>query len=501
MTPKFYRLETLMFFLIIMFLLSMCSIWLLSHNYINEFATSRWVKVLSVLDAPETRLEHLGLIYPHFPVYILIPFYYLPGLNSGTAPYFASILVGAILLTIWNYHLSKKKYSLRMRALLVFLICIHPYFLWGITTGAQHALSLLMFYWLYIALVGLIGFQGVRAFIVIGSVLAIYFFIDERTFYLFLGLLPLLLIVAPTRMLKDSTLSIYLIIATPLAISVASWAYLNWIFSDDATLFLHASDSAFRGAWQDTPNLVWLRAFGGEFIKPTLYTALLSIMSYPVLFWLIYYAKRHRILLGSTMVLLIHPVVASGLATGNFFLAHPMYMIFLFSAGIMAGITLIPKKTRRTKITLLVLLAASSLSSWTTFSWWATDDMQKWKSAMSGQMQKELHAGDLKLGQWLKKHHHLTMLDDKSAYRVIASRGDAKNLLLPFSSEFKINMKYHWPTVEQLVVPDPRKGSGYNDALNLRFPNLYDNGITGYVLVYDADNWRVYRKKNTVQDI
>ncbi|NOY66638.1 MAG: hypothetical protein GXP13_04415 [Gammaproteobacteria bacterium] len=494
MSPKVNRLELFLIFMAVTLLLSLCSIWLLSHNYVNEFALSRWAKVLSVLDSPETRIEHLGLIYPHFPVYVLMPFYYLPGLDSGAAPFFASVVVGAILIGIWNYHLARKQYSLSIRLAMILLVVSHPYFLWGITTGAQHALSLLMFYWLYMALVRLVNVQDVRSFIMIGLVLAIYFFIDERTFYLFMALLPLISIIAPKRMLRESTTSVYLIIAAPLAVSVASWAYLNWIFHNDASLFLSSSGSAFRGAWQDTPHISWLRSYGGDFFTPTILTGLLSLMAYPVLFWLLYHAKRHRILLGSTLVLLIHPVVASGLATSNYFLEHPMNMVFLFSAGIMAGIVLLPRETKSARMSLLALLALSSAMAWFSFSWFATADMQRWQSAVMGKSLKDSSPGDVILGQWLDKNRQVTLLDDKTAYRVIVARGDAKNLILPFSSKFKTNMKNKWPKIAQLAVSEPGYIHNKQDHLNQRFPDLYYKGMPGYKLVYDNQHWRVYRQ-------
>lgn len=495
MAHKVDRYGSFFVFVAVTMLLCLCSIWLLSHNYVNEFAVSRWAKVLSVLDSPETRIEHLGLIYPHFPVYILMPFYYLPGLDSGAAPYFASVVVGAILVGTWNYHLAEKQYSFSMRMTLIFLVCSHPYFLWGVTTGAQHALSLLMFYWLYIAMVRLVNVQDVRSFIMIGLVLAIYFFIDERTFYLFIALLPLISIVAPQRMLSESTSSVYLIIAAPLAISVASWAYLNWIFHDDAGLFLNSSDSSFRGVWQDTAHVAWLRAYGGDYVAPILVTALYSLLSYPVLLWLLFHAKRHRILLGSTLVLLVHPVVASGLATGNYFLAHPMNMVFLFSAGIMAGIVLIPRETRRARIGLVLLLVLSSITAWTGFSWHQTTDMQRWQAAVTGEALQDANPGDIELGRWLKDNRQVTLLDDKAAYRAIVARGDARQLVLPFSTEFKVNLKYQWPKVEQIAVSEPGYVHSGKDYLNQRFPNLYVHGMPGYTLVYDYMHWRVYRRR------
>ncbi|MFQ5356258.1 MAG: hypothetical protein ACE5DY_07210, partial [Mariprofundaceae bacterium] len=59
--------------------------WLLSHGFMYDEAMIRWAKVLGVLGSEEIRLENLSLLYPHLPLYSLVPFYYLPGLAEGAA--------------------------------------------------------------------------------------------------------------------------------------------------------------------------------------------------------------------------------------------------------------------------------------------------------------------------------------------------------------------------------------------------------------------------------
>ena len=178
-------------FLLILLLLGTCTIWLMSNNYVNEYSLSRWSKVLAILSAPQIRLEHFGLVYPHFPIYVLMPFYYLPQMDTGAAPYLASTLIGVGLLMLWNAHLRAKRYSPASRFVLIVLVAFHPCFLWAVTSNTQHALSLVMFYLLYLSVARLVKEQDVRSFLMLGLVLAIYFFVDDRTFYMFIALLPL----------------------------------------------------------------------------------------------------------------------------------------------------------------------------------------------------------------------------------------------------------------------------------------------------------------------
>jgi hypothetical protein len=171
-----------------------------------------------------------------------------------------------------------------------------------------------------------------------------------------------------------------------------------------------------------------------------------------------------------------------------------MNMVFLFSAGIMAGIVMLPREARHARISLLLFLALSCAMAWLSFSWSATVDMQRWQAAVFGESLQETKPGDVALGQWLKSNRQATLLDDKAAYRVIVARGDAENLILPFSSEYKLTLKNQWPDIQQLAISDPHHVHAGEDFLNQRFPQLYERGMPGYQRVYDYQHWRVYRR-------
>ncbi|GMR21204.1 MAG: hypothetical protein BMS9Abin36_1803 [Gammaproteobacteria bacterium] len=483
-------------FLLSSVVLAVITIWLLQHHYISDFALSRWAKVLGILDAPESRLEYFGLIYPHIPAYILMPFYFLPGLKTGAAPYLISIIIGAALLAFWNQHMANKGYSTRVRVALIILVASHPFFLWSVTGGTYRALSLAMFYILYLSLARLIYERDVRAFIMLGLTLAMYFFIDERTFYLFAALLPLLPLVAPPKMMEESAISVYVVVIIPLFIAVSAWAYLNWIFVDDSLHFLTAPESAFRGAWRDAPYLPWLNTFGGTLVMPTILAIAVSIVAYPVLIVLLVHASRHALLLRATIVLLVHAILATGMATYGFFLSHPADMLFLFSSGLMAGIVLMPRESHKAIRITMVMTLVSVLGGWLVFLWKPTPEMDQWATAIQGKPPVIRYDNEIDLGVWLARNRMPTLIDDHNAYRVIVARGDARQLILPFSSDFKINLLRPVLSIRQVVVPDPSWRGGARDLINKRYPDLYQNGMAGFELVYDQDHWRAYRRIN-----
>lgn len=480
-------------FLLFMLVLGGITIWLLEHNYANEFSFSRWEKVLEVMAAPEFRIEYLGLVYPHIPIYVLMPFYFIPGVDGSTAPYLVASLIGASLLALWNYHLARKGYSPGSRLVYCLAILAHPYFLWGVTTGTDHALSLVMFYMLYHACVRMILQQDARAFMYLGLVFALYFFVDERTFFLFLALLPLIPLIAPPRMLAESALSVYLIIAFPLLILISAWIYLNWIFYDDPWVFLYSTESSFRGAWLDTPSIGWLQQYGGNGISAAVIALLLAALAYPILLWLVRESRNHRVLLRGGLVMLLHPVIAVGIATYAYFLPHPSHILFLFSAATMAAMVLLPRKSAKKRLQIHVFLILSIIGGWWSFFWSPSPDMQRWSTAWHSRLENRNYVADQSLAQWLGKYNAETMLDDRSTYRVIVYLGHARDLVLPFSSRFKHALRQDNPDVAQVVVPAPGSNAAQRDAIAARYPDLYRHGLPGYELVYDQDCWRVYR--------
>lgn len=488
--------SSLAIFLIAAVAFSGIVLWLLHHQYGNDFALSRWAKVVEVLGAEQFRFEYLGLLYPHFPIYALIPFYHLPGLRDVAAPYLLSVLIGAGLLALWNQHLAQKGYGLGLRLLLIALVAVHPFFLWSMTTGSQNALSLVMFYLLYLAISRLIHEQDTRSFIALAVVLAVYFFVDERTSYLFIGLLPLIPLIVPRRMLAESITSVYVIIAAPLLIVMLSWAYLSWIFQDDAWVFLSSPASAFRGAFADAPYVPWLRLYGGTYLASLAAILVTAALAFPVLLWLLYHSARHALLLRATIVLFAHPIIAATLASANYFLAHPADMLFLFGAGYMAGTVLIPRESPKARAIMLVLLVAGCIGGWATFLMTPTADMDRWQQALRTRLPDSAYDADRELARWLDWSSAPTLIDDRLGYRAVAFRSDTSGLILPFSKEFKLALMQRPLTVPQVAVPDPRPGLGGQDLINQRFPELYQKGLPGYRLVYDHGHWRVYRRND-----
>ncbi|MDX8376523.1 MAG: hypothetical protein R8L53_00700 [Mariprofundales bacterium] len=483
-------------FALITIIFSLLLYWLFTNGYINDMATLRWSKVLAVYAEDEFRMEHLSLLYPHFPLYILIPFYFLPGLAEAAAPYITSILFAVILIVLWNKQLQKAGYHYSQRLLFTLLISIHPIMLWTATNGSHMTLSMLMFFLLYLAAQRIITEHSLQAYMVLGMVLAFYFYIDAMALFLFIALLPMLAIVTPKKLLFESPVSVYIITSIPFIFVVLSWSYMNWIFHGDAWFFLSEPRSAFLGDFQDIQHLSWLAEYGGEFFAPMFVFLGYMLLCYPIILYVLYKTRNNPARLRASFVMFLHPSLALAFATSEYFLGHPAIIMILIQAGVMAEMTLIPPHTRMANAMLVLFLALSVAGGWWWFAHYPSKDMDNWFTAVQGeQVEVSESLGDLRLGRWLDKNRLPTLMDHDSAYRVLVARGDADGMVLPFSSRFKLALRNRELAIEQVAIPDPSQGlRGTRDRINRSSPQLYDNGMFGYKLAYDRDGWRVYQR-------
>ena len=475
-------------------LLGAFSLWVTGHNYLNDSALLRWAKLLTVLDSSDIHIDYIGLMHPHIPIYLLTPFYYLKGLATPAAPYLLSVVSGALLLALWNYHLRLKRYGILIRILLVTLAALNPLFLWAITSGSEKALSLLMYYLFCFAILRTLLHRDTRAIILLAGSLSIYFFIDERAIFLAIAFFPLIPLIAPKRMLDDSTLSVFILIALPIVLAIGSWFYLNWTFHGDARTFLTSPDSTFLGVRLVSGESLWLLNYGGTLLQSTIITLGIAFACFPSILWFTYTVWRSPRLRRGLEVYFLVPVIAVGLATSSFFIAHPAEILFLLTAGTMVGQLFLPRVQRRQKMITAVLLVLSNVVCGSLFYINPSPDMLQWRQAVTGKMLEPSYEAERELGDWLSSQTRTTMIDDRAGYRIIAARGNTHNLLLSFVPEFKMALKHSVPDVEQIVVLNPSHKRAYLDRITLRYPDLYHNGMPGYETVLQRGAWKVYRR-------
>ena len=232
---------------------------------------------------------------------------------------------------------------------------------------------------------------------------------------------------------------------------------------------------------------------GGSFFPALGAAALLLILFLPVFGWTLWQLRSRPHYLYSMAILGLHPVLAVALATQYHFVEHPLEFLFLGFAAFMSSLLLIPKNTSRRAFMPVFLMIASCAGGWLALNSYANPEMQAWRNAIGGKTQSLHSAADQRVGRWLVLNPESTLIDSRSAYRVVAYRGDATGLWLPFMQEFKLAERMFPLTAPQVVVIDPRHSLASRDRITQRFPSLFDLGHSDYTLALDAPPWRVYR--------
>jgi len=484
------------FLVMVTLLLSILTVWVLSSGFYLDAAAERWAKVLATLGAETFAIENLTFLTPHFPLYLLMPFYYLPGLDTGAAPYVISLAATIFLLFLWDRNLRDVEVSPLRHGILAFLIVIHPDFLWAATSGGHISLTMVTFYLLYRSVQYIITDHDLHSYIALAVVFVIFFFTDTTAIFIFVALIPLMVVVAPRRAIMVSPMGLYLIIGTPFAFAVGTWAYLNWIFEGSFLHFINNPDSQYLGGQLHIHDYPWLDHYGGHFFKSLFVVTGYLLVAYPVSIYLLLdtVSDNHRF--RASFVLLLHPLIAIALATEENFITQPFEILGLVSAGIMAELTFIKMQTRREFTLLALFMAISAVGGWWMYIETATPQMNQWLRALQGKppIVSVAEDADLQLGTWLKKNRQETMIYEGSAYKVIAARQSSEGLKLSFSHAFKVNTRQRIPNIDQIAIPNPDSMRGRHDPINQHYPELYDSGMKGYRLVYDQLGWRVYRR-------
>ena len=163
----------------------------------QRFRLHRWSKAITSVDSDEFRIEYIGLLYPHGPIYLLALMHGVLGIDNPQAgPALSAVLI-ALMFGLWNRHLWHKGYPFWTRLTMLALLAFHPFSLWAASSGLHNALLLLIFYVFCYGCYLIISIHDLRAVVLVASIFAVLFFADERTMLLFMALLPVISMLAP----------------------------------------------------------------------------------------------------------------------------------------------------------------------------------------------------------------------------------------------------------------------------------------------------------------
>ncbi|WP_369934181.1 hypothetical protein [Xanthomonas tesorieronis] len=460
---------------------------LLAHGYMSDDAMAQYAKLLLLRDAAGFRTEYLGFLYAQASLYLGLLIGGVPGLSTPLLPYLVDVLAGAAMVTLLWRDLAAglgRAWAWGLCAALV----LQPFFLWPTLSGNNQGLGLLVFYLTCRALRHFRGDPEAFAYLRLALGLCLLFFVDERACFLAVAMAPWLGLIAPEGMLRRAPLSFYLVCYLPFLFAVATWMYLNYLFFGDALLFVRDQHSAFRGSYAQAALQPWLQQAMARPWWPPLYLALAGLVTTPLLLLV----RRTR--LGNTwrwvLVATVTVIGAGTLAAWARFSAQPLDFLALMVVPAALVLGDLRRELRWPALALLLLGAAAS--GWV-IAQTAASTTRDWATALRAPVAPR-HPDEARLGVWLAEARLPTLLDDRAGYAVIVARGDAQGLILPFDPRFKRALDDPRQMPAQVVVADPASQAGVLDSVNRRLPQLWQQGLPGYSLVYRQGSYRVWRR-------
>jgi hypothetical protein len=479
------------FFLIAVVMFSVLMVWVLSHGYHSEYSLRVWAKIIA-LGGNDFRLEDSGILFPYVPFYLFWGVARLPGLHSEYTSYLISVLAAAAVFAHWNSFLVKKGYHLKTRLLLAALVISHPFALWGITSGLNNALTFAVFYLFCFGIIRLTLLRDLHSILFLSASLVLFFLTDDRSMYIAIVMFPFIPLIAPKRMLNESVSSVYIILLMPFVFAFGSWMYLNWMFHNDKFMFMHAPEAMFNGVWQNSDQYSWLNQWGGEWIASIGYSLWLSVLAVPAIVWMVWRNRKHERVMHTAPKLFLMPALATVIGTVGFALFHALDVLYMEIAVFMTTMLLLPKLTGKSLSMLIFLLVLGNAGGWWIMRTSDAPQINDWKAGLLSVAPGE--GSDEELAKFLGNQAFSTLIDERAGYRVIAAKGDVKNLILPFQVEVKIVDKYYLDKIDQLAIINPAHRRSVVDAVGKRYESAYWGGVEGFHLVYDDQQWRVYRR-------
>lgn len=469
---------------------------ILAQGYMSAIALDRWVEVLMTWVEGDFAVVNLALNYPQLPYYLLLPFHLVPLVDGPGAVFLCNCVAGALFLTFWGRWLMATGFSAVAAFLLVTAIVVHPYFLWATTNGGGEIFGFCAFALLVREVTGRDDLVGARKQISLALILAVYCISARHYLLVVLSLLPLLIFLAPARIVRTAVFSYYMVVLFPSIAVAAAYLYLNWIFQRDAFAFLREIEQAIRAGETPLLDSPWLLLHGGSFFLPLLIGLAGSAVTAPTV--VLGLARLHRqpldfppaivaaalpplaLAAGTLLSIVSHPIELLGLAV-------PLAMILVGREREMVG--------RRPLLPTLALLLAGAAAAWISLWWWPTPDLTRWRQAVLGQPIEMPMRPLVGLGLWLAQRDDV-MIDERTASGAIVARGSAAGLVTTETDLFKVAATANQLVAHYVVVPDPATQVGALDRVNAAFPNLYSEGARGYRLVFDRGRWRVYQRRS-----
>src|SRR5919198_350405 len=219
--------------------------WLDFRGFLPQDLEFLGAKALVARYGPEPRMQSIGFVFPPLLVY---------GALALGSPITLQVLMGALVVGCLARGMRRLPLSPSWRWTWIILIVLHPAFAFMVLLSPAWTVTTALLMWLWALLWGLVHAESavsstslprISALVLAGLGMALLVLLRYESWLL----LPVVGVIAGLVFQRDSWPSRGAAMLMTLFMSVvfiAAWLYVNWLFTGDASYFLHSPYSGWR---------------------------------------------------------------------------------------------------------------------------------------------------------------------------------------------------------------------------------------------------------------
>jgi membrane protein XagC len=318
--------------------------------------------------------------------------------------------------------------------------------------------------------------------------------------------LPFLIFALPAELVSRSAFNSLLVLLFPALFGFASFAYGNAVFEGDATMFVatllgrEPLPVPAANVFSALPHgaLAWIAV--AALAASTLVAAMPPALALAARARNVEgHARALAMLSGIALLVVVITWLRAYALDGT---ANPSTLLLAAAPFVAFGVVALyrsPVEPRRTA-TMTLLLGGAVLLGWLLPFPWVSGEPQLWREAALGAQVDRNSASDATgtnaLAHYLEGRSDV-LIDAHAHPALLARRNSTHGLVVPGDDAFTQTVVTQRVQAQFIAVPDPDAPTiAGDDLLAQTFPTLYQQGVHGYRLAYDANGWRVYERSD-----
>jgi hypothetical protein len=457
---------------------------------VPDDAVTLWASAITAGDS-QMPIGRIVAAYPTIPFLATTLLEFITPLGTPT-PVLLTACVLALIAGMWLVSFRRAGLTLMAAAAAALLLALHPALLRAAIAGPAEMILAAFLFLFGRALYDLRARSSAPEVMAVSLALLGLAFSHPMGAALSCAAIPLLVFAVRPEMLASRVVNLVIVLVFPTLFCVGAFAYLSWVFPGSGWSFLIGPAEGLA-TWAVSFSQLFGRGLSGWLgLDAAISVVIALILAAPLVPVAIIWVCRRRPLVTPALVIAAMTAAAACITVTTGLFGDPAALAVMppILAAIM--ITRVPVVRERLAaiVTLLVLGWLGGVLGLAIVDPRVATNV---RIALEGREVHQERLAAMSLGSATVGRDGI-LVDTFNAPAVILGRGRARGLLSPADEAFTLGVLFSRIDTPFVAVPDPQIGVGAQDRLNKVFPLLYRRGATGYRLIYENANWRLFAR-------